>query len=344
VWNTIPNSFENWEIIAKIQISGRSVMGADGMAFWYVENPDPGATDFFGYHESFTGVGIIIDTYDNDNSGDHPMVVGVFNDGKKQFSHTHGDKHDDGDMEIGNCFLPLRNKPPVLLRLTYLDKILRVESQLSGNWETCFVSPRIYLPQNYYFGWSANTGDLADDHDILAFSIKNLDYNAGSIDSQSAFAQTLSLHQINSYLSKIEKMLYETLLPSVQSKPEEIFKYTPRQVPSRESQDCDTSQLKNSLGELASKVNTLESELIKFKASAAPATGQDERKTLNNLQATLNRVKASVTKLESELAEQKLRDSEVSYFWPILIFFSILLAAVAIFMNSRRTKRDKKRI
>jgi hypothetical protein len=83
VWNTIPNTFENWEIVARIQVSGQSTLGADGMAFWYVDNPDPGETDFFGYHEEFNGVGIIIDTYDNDNSGDHPMVVGVFNDGKK---------------------------------------------------------------------------------------------------------------------------------------------------------------------------------------------------------------------------------------------------------------------
>jgi mannose-binding lectin 2 len=36
-----------------------------------------------------------------------------------------------------------------------------------GKWSTCFYMPDVYLPTGYFLGFSAATGDLADNHDII---------------------------------------------------------------------------------------------------------------------------------------------------------------------------------
>lgn len=108
----------------KIEVSGNGAVGADGMAFWYVDDPHPEHSDFFGFKEKFTGLGIIIDTFDNNNEGQHPKVVGVLNDGTREFSHTHNPE--DESMEIGDCHLPLRNIGPVFIKLTYKENTLNV--------------------------------------------------------------------------------------------------------------------------------------------------------------------------------------------------------------------------
>jgi len=45
LWNTEPNRFQNWEITYKIKIHGVSVLGADGIALWYVK--EKGKTEQF---------------------------------------------------------------------------------------------------------------------------------------------------------------------------------------------------------------------------------------------------------------------------------------------------------
>ena len=42
------------------------------------------------------------------------------------------------------------------------------------DWKLCFESDGVILPLNYYFGLSAVTGDLSDNHDIHAFKVCNV--------------------------------------------------------------------------------------------------------------------------------------------------------------------------
>ena len=46
-----------------------------------------------------------------------------------------------------------------------------VDTRNDDHWERCFSVPDVYLPQGYYFGLSAATGDLADNHDIISFKV-----------------------------------------------------------------------------------------------------------------------------------------------------------------------------
>lgn len=47
------------------KIGSNSNMGADGMAFWYVNQPKKEGP-VFGHKDNWVGLGVIFDTFDND--------------------------------------------------------------------------------------------------------------------------------------------------------------------------------------------------------------------------------------------------------------------------------------
>lgn len=44
-----------------------------------------------------------------------------------------------------------------------------------GEWKECFTVKGVRLPTGYHFGASAATGDLSDNHDILAIRLYEID-------------------------------------------------------------------------------------------------------------------------------------------------------------------------
>ena len=68
VWNSQPMLWKNWEVMVQFNVNGISQVGADGLAWWLAEEVNV-IGDFFGFRERFHGIGVAIDTYDNDGSG-----------------------------------------------------------------------------------------------------------------------------------------------------------------------------------------------------------------------------------------------------------------------------------
>lgn len=58
----------------------------------------------------------------------------------------------------------------------YQDVSLKVELQYKSldEWTECFETEAIKLPQAGYLGFSAETGDLSDNHDIISVASHNL--------------------------------------------------------------------------------------------------------------------------------------------------------------------------
>ncbi|ELR23433.1 uncharacterized protein ACA1_070410 [Acanthamoeba castellanii str. Neff] len=180
LWNVVPNMFANWEVTFSFRIHGVSTYGADGLAFWYTEKIDK-AGSLFGNDEYFKGIGIVVDTYDNDGAGVHPYVMLLQNDGTKKFNpeHEHGvhKEHDEGELELGGCTLHVRNlETPSTLRITYFNHRLTVEASLEdGAFTRCIDVNKIDLQPGHYFGFTAATGQLADNHDVHRFVVRGLD-------------------------------------------------------------------------------------------------------------------------------------------------------------------------
>lgn len=81
---------------------------------------------------------------------------------------------------LSGCLRDFRNKPfPTRARVEYYNNILTVlfHNGMTNNnddYEMCLRAEGVVLPKNGYFGLSAATGGLADDHDVFHFLTTSL--------------------------------------------------------------------------------------------------------------------------------------------------------------------------
>ncbi len=176
IWSKATMPSENWEIEVTMRINGRGRVGADGMAIWYTESVGTEGP-VFGSNDNWKGLGIFLDSFDNDAQQNNPYILLMNNDGTKSYDHNR-----DGLMQqLGGCLRDFRNKPfPIALKIEYYKRVLTVyyHNGLSENdnqyQEICARVENVDLPKNGHFGVSAATGGLADDHDVLSFNTYSL--------------------------------------------------------------------------------------------------------------------------------------------------------------------------
>ncbi|KAL3417321.1 L-type lectin-like domain-containing protein [Phlyctema vagabunda] len=183
IFSRVPLTATNWEIEVEFKIHGNGNLHGDGFAMWLTKQralPGP----VFGSVDSFEGLGIFFDTYKNNRPGTvFPYVMSMVGDGKTTY-----DKNNDGKANefMGCSARGIRNAHvPTKARLTYFqDKSLRLELQYKAEeqWELCFETfePPL-IPSVAYLGFSAETGELSDNHDIISVTTKNL-YNTNNRD------------------------------------------------------------------------------------------------------------------------------------------------------------------
>uniref|UniRef100_A0A673XNW0 Lectin, mannose-binding, 1 n=1 Tax=Salmo trutta TaxID=8032 RepID=A0A673XNW0_SALTR len=170
VWTKTTVNFDNWEAEVTFRVSGRGRMGADGLAIWFttaqgLDGPVYGAAD------NWNGIGIFFDSFDNDGKKNNPAVLVVGNNGKLVYDHP----NDGTTQSLGTCLRDFRNKPyPVRAKITYYKRTLIVLinngfTPDKDDYEFCTKVDNMVIPQEGYFGISAATGGLADDHDVLSF-------------------------------------------------------------------------------------------------------------------------------------------------------------------------------
>ncbi|XP_051955724.1 protein ERGIC-53-like [Xyrauchen texanus] len=175
VWTKSPVSFENWEAEVTFRVSGRGRMGADGLAIWFTtaqgfDGPVYGAAD------RWNGVGIFFDSFDNDGKKNNPTVLVVGNNGKLVYDH----QNDGTTQSLGTCLRDFRNKPyPIRAKIIYYKQTFSVFinngfTPDKDDYEFCTKVENMIIPHTGYFGISAATGGLADDHDVLSFLVFRL--------------------------------------------------------------------------------------------------------------------------------------------------------------------------
>lgn len=173
IWSKEQTNFDWWEVDLTFRVTGRGRIGADGLAFWYTAakgvEPPAGVTHVYGSSDQWIGLGIFFDSFDNDNKHNNPYIMGMTNDGTKKFDH----QNDGSTQQLAGCLRDFRNKPfPVRAKIEYFKNTLTLlfHNGMSNNdkdFEMCIRAENVILPKNGYFGVSAATGGLADDHDVL---------------------------------------------------------------------------------------------------------------------------------------------------------------------------------
>jgi len=172
----VPLTATNWEIEVEFKIHGKNQLFGDGFAMWLTKQRGQQGP-VFGSVDKFEGLGIFFDTYKNNRPGVvFPFVMAMVGDGKTSY-----DKDTDGkDTEFAGCSARgIRHASvPTKFRLTYFqDKYLKLELHYKseGEWTLCFeTNEPPAIPQVAYLGFSAETGELSDNHDIISVMAKNL--------------------------------------------------------------------------------------------------------------------------------------------------------------------------
>ncbi|KAH6610707.1 vesicular integral-membrane vip36 [Trichoderma cornu-damae] len=176
LFSRVPLTATNWEVEVEFKIHGKNQLYGDGLAMWITKQRGQ-IGPVFGHADKFEGLGIFVDTYKNNRPGVvFPYVMAMFGDGQVSY-----DKNNDGkETELAGCSARgLRHSTiPTKLRLTYFqDKSLKLELQYKtvGDWLVCFeLENPPSIPNIAYLGFSAETGELSDNHDIISISSKNL--------------------------------------------------------------------------------------------------------------------------------------------------------------------------
>ncbi|KAL8896862.1 MAG: hypothetical protein Q9207_007501, partial [Kuettlingeria erythrocarpa] len=174
LFSRLPLTATNWEIEVEFKIHGQGNLHGDGMAIWLTKQRAQ-TGPVFGSVDRFEGLGIFIDTYKNQRPGVvFPYVMAMLGNS----SVTYDKEHDGKENEIGGCSARgiRASSTPTRIRLTYFaEKSLTVALQYKAEneWTECFETGPLTLPSVAYLGFSAETGELSDNHDIISVETKN---------------------------------------------------------------------------------------------------------------------------------------------------------------------------
>ncbi|RCH96585.1 hypothetical protein CU097_006979 [Rhizopus azygosporus] len=176
LWSRLPLIGDNFQIEFEFKVEGSSGhLYGDGFAMWLTkQRMTPGPV--FGSVDRFEGMGIFFDTYDNERSHRHtfPYVMAMLNDGTKSYDNG----KDGSDTELAGCEADFRAKGfPTRARFTYhKGNYVQLELQWrqEDEWDQCFKAHNVVLPEQIYLGFSAHTGEVTDNHDIIQVTTKSI--------------------------------------------------------------------------------------------------------------------------------------------------------------------------
>lgn len=100
--------------------------------------------------------------------------VAMVNNGSLTYDHDRDGTH----TQLAGCEARFRNVEfDTSLKIRYENDVLSAFTDLENKneWKECFSVSGVELPTGYYFGASATTGDLSDNHLINSFKFFELD-------------------------------------------------------------------------------------------------------------------------------------------------------------------------
>ncbi|KAM8733541.1 vesicular integral-membrane protein VIP36 isoform 2-T2 [Acanthopagrus schlegelii] len=176
IWNTVPCYLKDWEMHVQFKVhgSGKKNLHGDGIAIWYTKDRLH-AGPVFSNNAHFHGLAVFIDTYSNDDATDRsfPYISAMVNNGSVSYDHG----KDGRSSELGGCSAEIRNREHdtyLAIRYSKGRLTIMVDVDDRNEWKECIDIGGVRLPTGYFFGASAATGDLSDNHDIISMKLYQL--------------------------------------------------------------------------------------------------------------------------------------------------------------------------
>jgi mannose-binding lectin 2 len=181
LWNSEPCRVRHWELQVQFKIhgKGKDPLFGDGLAIWYTKDRMQ-LGDVFGNKDYFEGLAIFLDTYSNHNgphNHQHPYVSAMVNNGSLHYDHDRDGTH----TELAGCEAKFRNlQHDTYVAIRYERDVITVSVDVENKaaWKECFSVKGVRLPTGYYFGFTAGTGELSDNHDVVSVKLYELEVPA----------------------------------------------------------------------------------------------------------------------------------------------------------------------
>ncbi|KAF9563794.1 hypothetical protein EC968_004699 [Mortierella alpina] len=176
LWSRLPITASNFQVEFEFKVEGKGDgLYGDGFAVWLTkERVEMGPV--FGNRDNFEGLGIFFDTYANSRQAhSFPFVMAMLGNGRTSYDSA----HDGMANKIGSCEVDFRGKSvPTKGRITYHREsgrlILKTQTKAWDQWEDCFDLSDIELPKLAYLGFTAVTGEVHDNHDIISVTTSTI--------------------------------------------------------------------------------------------------------------------------------------------------------------------------
>jgi mannose-binding lectin 2 len=222
IWSKLPLPEDAWQVEFEFKVHGKNHIYGDGFAFWATSDRakdgkllEPKSGPVFGNQDYFNGLGIFFDTYMNGNNKHYfPYVMAMLGDGRTSYDLEHDGKAND----IAGCEASFRNVDRMTrARVTYYKGAqlkLELAVREDNEFHTCFVlNQNITLPPKSYLGFSAHTGELVDNHDIIWVSTTEIPNRPPVIIENERFAS--QTYQSGSALSFFFKLVLFSVICGV---------------------------------------------------------------------------------------------------------------------------------
>uniref|UniRef100_A0A671UQK6 Lectin, mannose-binding 2 n=1 Tax=Sparus aurata TaxID=8175 RepID=A0A671UQK6_SPAAU len=168
-----------WNIVVRKDFEHSSLLHSDTDLFCLLMSHLISASilgPVFGNQDQYLGLAIFLDTFRNDLHGmdrSFPYISAMVNNGSVSYDHG----KDGRSSELGGCSAEIRNREHdtyLAIRYSKGRLTIMVDVDDRNEWKECIDIGGVRLPTGYFFGASAATGDLSDNHDIISMKLYQL--------------------------------------------------------------------------------------------------------------------------------------------------------------------------
>ena len=186
VWSSRQIDVHDWSVVLEFRVSGQGkTLFGDGLAFWFTDMPNIRSGDVFGVIDDFKGFSVIFDTFKNSEflavHKDISVLTGngLAGAGDRRNTERAGCDADFRYYEGADNFDVAKSLSFVKISLKGRKLKVSIDAKADGNFKSCFETGNV-LPDDFdiskgFFGLTATTGGLADNHDVLTMNAYKLD-------------------------------------------------------------------------------------------------------------------------------------------------------------------------